>query len=119
VSLRPTSEDHDRSRRFHRPATTQGGKSDVLSPALYDLVMWGFVEENASGERVLRHDIQARLDGEGGIERDREDAVGKPLYVGYRCEACWEAAVNLIAYGQHLCLEQSTCRCSDHSSRPV
>ena len=35
----------------------------LLSPHLYDLVVWGFTERNALGEWVLRRDIQDRLDG--------------------------------------------------------
>jgi hypothetical protein len=76
---------------------------DLTSPILYDLVMWGFVETNGSGQRVLRSDIQARLDGHDLSEQEMADFEGAPLYVGFRCQPCWEAAVTLLAYGHHLC----------------
>ena len=75
----------------------------LISPVLYDLVMWGFAETNASGQRVLRRDIQARLDGQEMTELELAEFEGAPLYVGFRCQPCWEAAVTLIAYGHHLC----------------
>ena len=81
----------------------QGGNDDLISPVLYDVVMWGFAERNCFGQRVLRRDIQARLDGRDLTERELNDLEGTPLYVGYRCQACWEAAVTLVTYGQHLC----------------
>jgi hypothetical protein len=95
---------HDRNATLESdPLSTQQQCADLISPALYDLVMWGFTEKNALGERVLRSDIQARLDGLNGAERELNDLEGNPLYVGYRCQACWEAAVTLVTYGQHLC----------------
>jgi hypothetical protein len=75
----------------------------MVGPLLYDLVMWGFAEENCFGQRILRPDIQARLDGYDAAERELNEAEGSPMYVGYRCQACWEAAVTLVTYGQHLC----------------
>jgi hypothetical protein len=119
VTVEPISEDQCPSRRYSQPRPKRDRNSDPISPFLYELVMWGFAEENACGERVLRSDIQARLNGEDDFERGRDDPFGAPLYVGYSCQACWEAAVNLIAYGQHLCREQSTFRCSDRSGQPV
>jgi hypothetical protein len=101
MTLESNSEDQNPSCRSRLP--TPGWSSDLISPVLYDLVMWGFAEKNASGERVLRRDIQARLDGEDDIEPEGDDSASTPLYVGYRCHACWEAAVTLVAYGQHLC----------------
>lgn len=83
---------------------TRGGRSADLIPAdLYGLVMWGFAEQNSLGQRVLRRDIQARLDGSDDMEGQLNDLEGNPLYVGYRCQACWEAAVTVVIYGQHLC----------------
>lgn len=81
----------------------RGGGADMISPVLYDLVMWGFVEKNSLGQRILRRDIQARLDGNDETAGELNGLEGKPLYVGYRCQACWEAAVTLVTYGQHLC----------------
>jgi hypothetical protein len=85
------------------PLVARAEISDLISPVLYDLVMWGFAEENSSGQRVLRSDIQARLDGHDLTERELQNVEATPLYVGYRCQTCWEAAVTLVAYGQHLC----------------
>jgi hypothetical protein len=82
---------------------TQRRTADLMSPVLYDLVMWGFAETNDAGQRVLRSDIQARLDGHGLTEQELEGFEGPPLYVGFRCQPCWEAAVTLLTYGQHLC----------------
>jgi hypothetical protein len=76
---------------------------DLLSPVLYDLVMWGFAETNESGQRVLRSDIQARLDGHELSQQEIVESEEAPLYVGFRCQPCWEAAVTLVAYGHHLC----------------
>ena len=76
---------------------------DLISPVLYDLVMWGFAEMNNLGQRVLRGDIQARLDGHGAAKQELPCPEGNPLYVGFCCQACWEAAVTLVTYGQHLC----------------
>jgi len=75
----------------------------LLSPHLYDLVVWGFTERNASGEWILRRDIQDRLDGHAVDDRGAADSEGAPLYVGFRCQPCWESAVTLVAYGRHLC----------------
>jgi hypothetical protein len=85
------------------PSATRGGGADLISPVLYDLVMWGFAEQNSLGQRVLRRDIQARLDGSDYREGELNGLEENPLYVGYRCQACWEAAVTLVTYGQHLC----------------
>ena len=76
---------------------------DLMSPVLYDLVMWGFAETNGSGQRVLRSDIQARLGGHELSVQEMADFEGAPLYVGFRCQPCWDAAVTLLAYGHHLC----------------
>jgi len=81
----------------------RGGGADMISPVLYDLVMWGFAEQNSLGQRVLRGDIQARLDGSDDTGGELNGLEENPLYVGYRCQACWEAAVTLVTYGQHLC----------------
>ena len=80
----------------------------LLSPHLYDLVVWGFTERNALGEWVLRKDIQRRLDGHPVDDREGADSEGSPLYVGFRCQPCWESAVSLVAYGRHLCPGQGT-----------
>ena len=85
------------------PSSRRGGCADLISPVLYDLVLWGFTEENSFGQRVLRRDIQARLNAHEAAERELNELEGNPLYVGYRCQACWEAAVTLVTYGQHLC----------------
>jgi hypothetical protein len=85
------------------PRAKQSSAADLMSPVLYDLVMWGFAEINACGQRVLRRDIQARLDGHELTEQELDDFEGSPLYVGFRCQSCWEAAVTLLAYGHHLC----------------
>lgn len=85
------------------PHPAQGGSADLISPVLYDVVMWGFAERNCFGQRVLRRDIQARLDGHDLAEGESSEVESTPLYVGYRCQACWEAAVTLVTYGQHLC----------------
>ena len=75
----------------------------LLSPHLYDLVVWGFTERNASGELILRRDIQGRLDGHPVDDCEAADFEGSPLYVGFQCQSCWESAVSLVAYGHHLC----------------
>ena len=85
------------------PHPRRVGSADLISPVLYDVVMWGFAERNCFGQRVLRRDIQARLDGHDLTECELNELEGTPLYVGYRCQACWEAAVTLVTYGQHLC----------------
>ena len=91
---------------------SEGG--DLISPVMYELVMWGFAERNSDGQRLLRRDIQARLDGDGEGIRALSQAEGDPLYVGYRCQACWEAAVTLVTYGQHLCARESRSTCHLH-----
>ncbi len=77
--------------------------ADLLSPHLYDLVVWGFTERNALGEWVLRRDIQSRLDKHPVGDHGDFGSEESPLYVGFRCQSCWEAAVRLVAYGHHLC----------------
>ena len=99
----PNPQDPSVSRGADSPQPAQSGSADLISPVLYDLVMWGFAERNCSGQRVLRRDIQARLDGHVLTEQELDDFEGTPLYVGFRCQACWEAAVTLLTYGQHLC----------------
>jgi hypothetical protein len=103
ADFQPNSSDPFPSARPEWPISAQGGAGDLISPVLYDLVMWGFTEQNSLGERVLRSDIQDRLDGDGDAQRRLNDLEGNPLYVGYRCQACWEAAVTLVTYGHHLC----------------
>ena len=77
-------------------------------PNLYDLVVWGFTERNSSGEWILRRDIQGRLDGHAVDDHGEAESEGDPLYVGFRCQPCWEAAVTLVAYGRHLCPRDGT-----------
>lgn len=102
MTVKPNSEDPNSTQQSDS-SSTRSECGDLVSPVLYDLVLWGFVEENSFGQRVLRSDIQARLDGHDAAERELNDLEGNPLYVGYRCQACWEAAVTLVTYGQHLC----------------
>jgi len=91
---------HD-SRGLTKP---DGGRlTDLLSPELYELLVWGFTERNGSGEWVLRRDIQSSIDGSTASQTALDQQFGSPLFVGYRCQPCWEAAVTLVAYGRHLC----------------
>jgi hypothetical protein len=83
--------------------TAESCAPELMSPLLYDLVMWGFAETNGSGQRVLRRDIQVCLDRHELTEQEIADFEGTPLYVGFRCQPCWEAAVSHLAYGYHLC----------------
>jgi hypothetical protein len=99
----PNLQESTSCRRSVSPHPQHSAGSDLVSPVLYDLVLWGFTERNCSGQRVLRQDIQARLDGLPSTEGESDDIEPTPLYVGYRCQACWEAAVTLVTYGQHLC----------------
>lgn len=100
MTVESNPQDRTPCRRSDSPHPAQGGGDDLISPVLYDVVMWGFAERNCFGQRVLRSDIQARLDL---TEREPNDVEGTPLYVGYRCQACWEVAVSHLTYGQHLC----------------
>lgn len=104
----PITEEPD-TQQMHGCRTTDPNASievesgELISPVLYDLVLWGFTERDRHGQRILRRDIQARLDDRKLTERELEDFEGNPLYVGFRCQACWEAAVILLTYGHHLC----------------
>jgi hypothetical protein len=104
----PITEEPD-THHMHGCRTTDPNASievesgELISPVLYDLVLWGFTERDRHGQRILRRDIQARLDDRELTERELEDFEGNPLYVGFRCQACWEAAVTLLTYGHHLC----------------
>ena len=101
MTVQPNSQDPNS--QWSDSSSMPAGCADLIAPVLYDLVLWGFTEENSFGQRVLRSDIQARLDGHDAADRELNDLEGNPLYVGYRCQACWEAAVTLVTYGQHLC----------------
>lgn len=90
-------------RRWSDSSHHPDSSAELISPVLYDVVLWGFSERNCFGQRILRRDIQARLDGDDVTERELNEVEGTPLYVGFRCQACWEAAVTLVTYGQHLC----------------
>ena len=103
MTLEMNPQDPTPCRWSDSPHPSRGGSADLISPVLYDVVMWGFAERNCFGQRVLRRDIQARLDGHDLTECELNELEGTPLYVGYRCQACWEAAVTLVTYGQHLC----------------
>ena len=89
--------------RWSQSTHPQSWNAELISPVLYDVVLWGFSERNCFGQRVLRSDIQARFDGGPMTEQELNQVEGTPLYVGFRCQACWEAAVTLVTYGQHLC----------------
>ncbi len=82
--------------------------ADLLSPDLYELLVWGFTERNTHGQWVLRRDLQAHVDGTAERQRRRDDSYESPLYVGYRCQACWESAVVLVAYGRHICPDNAS-----------
>jgi hypothetical protein len=60
------------------PRARQSSTADLMSPVLYDIVMWGFAEINACGQRVLRRDIQARLDDHQLTEQELDDFEGSP-----------------------------------------
>ncbi len=93
-----------RARRIAPGSVYDAGlTADLLSPHLYDLVVWGFTERNNSGQWVLRRDIQDRLDGHVVGDHGAPESEESPLYVGFRCQPCWEAAVTLVAYSRHLC----------------
>jgi hypothetical protein len=114
MTLEPNSEEDQSPFPRCQLPTSLSTSSELISPVLYDLVMWGFAEQNSSGERILRRDIQARLNGEVDIEQKDGHPEDSPLYVGFRCQPCWEAAVTLVAYGQHLCAWSSRrVSCSD------
>ena len=87
---------------------TPGSPSTCCLPHLYDLVVWGFTERNDSGQWVLRRDIQDRLDGHVVGDHGAAESEESPLYVGFRCQPCWEAAVTLVAYRRHLCPRDGT-----------
>ena len=85
--------------RIHDPKLT----SDLLSPHLYDLVVWGFTERNALGEWVRASGHPEPVDKHPVGDHGDFGSEESPLYVGFRCQSCWEAAVRRVAYGDYLC----------------
>lgn len=92
-----------RPRRAQRVLPTMPPAPSFLDDVLASSV----ARQGASGEWVLRPELQEWLERLTGVRHRRDDTEGSPLYVGYRCQACWEDAVALLAYGHHLCREGS------------
>ena len=63
--------------RFTRSTSVES--DELISPVLYDLILWGSAEQNSLGERVLRSDVQVRLD------RDQEFHRRLNAREGVRC----------------------------------
>ena len=74
---------------------------------LDDMLASSVAQRSASGEWMLRPELQEWLERQAGVRHGRNDTEGSPLYVGYRCQACWEDAVSLLVYGHHLCQQGS------------
>ncbi|HMD47416.1 MAG TPA: hypothetical protein VKG43_14720 [Acidimicrobiales bacterium] len=78
-------------------------EAGLTSSLFAEVIAWAFAERNAAGDWVLRDELRARLDtGPGHVPPDGSGAASL-LYLGYRCQACWESALSLEAYGTHLC----------------